>query len=64
MHDTRAILTTSRGRSTWVRTISVIARWLQGRRDRRLLESMTDSQLRDIGLDRVYIEYVIHNGRD
>ena len=64
MHDTRAIITTHRGHSVWARTISVIARWFQNRRSRLRLESMTDSELRDIGLNRGDIGYVIRNGRD
>jgi uncharacterized protein YjiS (DUF1127 family) len=64
MHDTRAILAVRRRRNAWSRTVFSVARWLEGRRNRRLLDSMTDDQLRDIGLDRGHIDYVIRNGRD
>src|SRR5262245_27594955 len=64
MHDTRAIIAIRRGHSVWERAITVIARWFKYRRDRLRLESMTDSELRDIGLNRGDIGYVIRNGRD
>lgn len=41
----------------------LIAKWLGGRRDRRLLEAMTDSELRDIGLDRGHIDFAVDAGR-
>jgi len=42
---------------------ALITKWLHGRRDRRLLESMTDSELRDIGIDRGQIDFALRVGR-
>lgn len=41
----------------------LIAKWLDGRRDRRLLESMSDTALRDIGIDRGQIDFALQVGR-
>ena len=56
-----AMLTTTPFFST--RPAGLIAKWLTGRRDRRLLQAMTDSELRDIGLDRGHIDFSVLAGR-
>jgi len=45
------------------RPIELAGKWLKGRHDRRLLESMTDYELRDIGIDRGQIESALRAGR-
>ena len=42
-----------------MRSMELTAKWLTRRRDRRLLEAMTDYELRDIGIDRGQIDFAL-----
>jgi uncharacterized protein YjiS (DUF1127 family) len=44
------------------RPLALVTKWLSGRRDRRLLEAMTDGELRDIGIDRGQIDFALRVG--
>ena len=44
--------------------LSVLRHWLNRRRDRLALETMSESALRDIGIDRGEIEYRVRHGRE
>jgi uncharacterized protein YjiS (DUF1127 family) len=40
-----------------------LIRWIEARRDRRLLLSMNDAALKDIGISRSEVYHVTRNGR-
>lgn len=40
-----------------------IGEWMRHRRETRLLQELTDAQLKDIGLSRAEIESVVQNSR-
>lgn len=59
-----SILTTMLTTTTFPKQpVGLVAKWLNGRRDRRLLEAMSDCALRDIGLDRGHIDFAVAAGR-
>ena len=65
MEDRMSILTTMLTTTPFFskQPAGLIAKWLTGRRDRRLLQAMSDGALRDIGLDRGHIDFAILAGR-
>jgi uncharacterized protein YjiS (DUF1127 family) len=52
---------------TWAiarKIIASISAFLKARHDMRLLASMSDAQLKDIGISRSEIETVVHTGQN